>query len=244
MQIDWWTLGLQTINFLVVVWLLSRFLYRPVRRIIDEREAADRKLSEEAQARARAADKLREEYESKLAAFAEEQRKKEAALQSEMEKERDAALKDARQKADGMMSEALATLDRERENTLKKLKAEIGTLAMDLAGTALASGVTADAALRQAKSYFDGLSPQDLADLERDLSEAGAQATVVTAEQLGEAARSSWEDLLVGRFGQEVRIGFTEDPAILGGAELRFPHAVLRLSVAQRLKDAAEEMKA
>ena len=49
MQIDWWTLGLQTINFLIVIWLLSRFLYRPVRKIIEEREAADQAASDEAE---------------------------------------------------------------------------------------------------------------------------------------------------------------------------------------------------
>ena len=39
MQIDWWTLALQTINFLVLVWLLTHFLYRPVRQVIAERKA-------------------------------------------------------------------------------------------------------------------------------------------------------------------------------------------------------------
>ena len=30
MQIDWWTLGLQAVNALVLVWLLAHFLFRPV----------------------------------------------------------------------------------------------------------------------------------------------------------------------------------------------------------------------
>ena len=34
MQIDWWTLGLQTINVLILVWILSRFLFRPVADIV------------------------------------------------------------------------------------------------------------------------------------------------------------------------------------------------------------------
>ena len=46
MEIDWWTLAIQTVNFLVVVWLLSRFLYRPVRRMIEAREAAKKASGE------------------------------------------------------------------------------------------------------------------------------------------------------------------------------------------------------
>ena len=37
MQFDWWTLALQTVNFAVLVWLLHRFLYKPVLRMVDAR---------------------------------------------------------------------------------------------------------------------------------------------------------------------------------------------------------------
>ena len=39
MHLDWWTIALQTINFAVLVWLLRRFLYKPVLRLIDARKA-------------------------------------------------------------------------------------------------------------------------------------------------------------------------------------------------------------
>ncbi len=42
MRIDWSTLALQTINALVLIWLLARFLFRPVAGIIAERQKAAR----------------------------------------------------------------------------------------------------------------------------------------------------------------------------------------------------------
>src|SRR5215471_6750937 len=39
MHLDWWTIGLQTINFGILVWLLHRFLYKPVLTMIDARKA-------------------------------------------------------------------------------------------------------------------------------------------------------------------------------------------------------------
>ncbi len=44
MKIDWWTLFLQTVNFLLLVWLLQHFLYKPVRAVFEKR----RKLAEQA----------------------------------------------------------------------------------------------------------------------------------------------------------------------------------------------------
>ena len=38
MAIDWFTIGAQILNFLVLVWLLKRFLYQPVLDAIDKRE--------------------------------------------------------------------------------------------------------------------------------------------------------------------------------------------------------------
>lgn len=50
MQIDWWTLGLQTVNALVLIWLLSRFLFRPIASILADRKAAAQRLLDEAAA--------------------------------------------------------------------------------------------------------------------------------------------------------------------------------------------------
>src|SRR6202030_2840597 len=41
MLIDWFTVGAQALNFLVLVWLLKRFLYKPILNAVDAREAAD-----------------------------------------------------------------------------------------------------------------------------------------------------------------------------------------------------------
>ena len=43
MHLDWWTIGLQTVNFAILVWLLHRFLYKPVLAMIDARKAEVRR---------------------------------------------------------------------------------------------------------------------------------------------------------------------------------------------------------
>ncbi|WP_400770960.1 F0F1 ATP synthase subunit delta [Methylosinus sporium] len=50
MQIDWWTLGLQTVNALVLIWLLSHFLFRPISSILADRKATAQRLLDEAAA--------------------------------------------------------------------------------------------------------------------------------------------------------------------------------------------------
>ena len=45
MTIDWWTLGIQTVNVVILVWLLGHFFWRPVAAMIEQRRAATRKRS-------------------------------------------------------------------------------------------------------------------------------------------------------------------------------------------------------
>ncbi len=53
MTIDWWTLGIQTVNVAVLVWLLQRFFWRPVAAMIEQRRAAAQQQLAEARGQAR-----------------------------------------------------------------------------------------------------------------------------------------------------------------------------------------------
>ena len=59
MHFDWSTLALQTVNFAILVWLLHRFLYQPVLRLVDARRTEIEKQYAEAHSlEARAKDQL------------------------------------------------------------------------------------------------------------------------------------------------------------------------------------------
>ena len=68
MQIDWWTLGLQTVNALVLIWLLAHFLFRPVVDAIATRQKAAGQLLADAQAAKTAAENLPEGTRASLGA--------------------------------------------------------------------------------------------------------------------------------------------------------------------------------
>ena len=54
MEFDWTTFALEVVNFLVLVWLLKRFLYRPVLACSTRRRAeVERHMAEARDAQAR-----------------------------------------------------------------------------------------------------------------------------------------------------------------------------------------------
>jgi F-type H+-transporting ATPase subunit b len=61
MRIDWWTLSLQTVNAIVLIWLLAYFFFKPIANVIAARKASAAQLLEEAEQAKSAALLLREE---------------------------------------------------------------------------------------------------------------------------------------------------------------------------------------
>jgi ATP synthase F0 subunit b len=125
MQFDWWTFALQVINFLILAWLLQRFLYKPVRAIIAERRAlVDAKLEEAEKSKKDAEDEKKRLQEAN-AQFASEREKHLADLHKELTEEKEKVLGDARLKAQEIVEQGRAQIENERAEALKELKAQI-----------------------------------------------------------------------------------------------------------------------
>jgi F-type H+-transporting ATPase subunit b len=72
MHIDWWTLALRTVNVLILMWLLAKFLFRPVAKIVASRQDEANKLLEGAAESRRQADEARVELDRAHAGIADE----------------------------------------------------------------------------------------------------------------------------------------------------------------------------
>src|SRR5271170_4570447 len=100
MLIDWFTVCAQALNFLILVWLMKRFLYKPILHAIDEREKRIATELADAGTKKAEAQKERDEFQHKNEEF-DQQR---AALLSkaidEAKAERQRLLGEARQAAD------------------------------------------------------------------------------------------------------------------------------------------------
>src|SRR5450432_3984776 len=105
MTIDWWTLGIQTVNVLILVWLLGRFFWRPVAAMIEQRRAAARGQATAALA----------EIERTRAGFAQEREAILAAAHDAAERAREARLAEAAKEAASLEAAARGAMAKEKE---------------------------------------------------------------------------------------------------------------------------------
>ena len=106
MQIDWWTLALQAVNFLVLVWLLWRFLYRPVREVIEKRKQLAEQAFADADKQKSEAEAARQRFEEGRVGLAQERQDMLKKIHEESEVDRRNVLEEARDKADELLEAA------------------------------------------------------------------------------------------------------------------------------------------
>ena len=100
MQIDWWTLGLQAVNALVLIWLLAHFLFRPVVKAIAARQKAAGQLLTDAKATKAAAEGEREKAAAETAGLAAHRGEALKAAEAEAATAKTALLAEAQAEAD------------------------------------------------------------------------------------------------------------------------------------------------
>ena len=114
MLVDWFTVAAQALNFLVLVWLLKRLLYRPVLAAIDAREQRISVRLEEAAARETEALRARDALAAEQAAFARDRAARLSALDEEIAALRTKLTGELRDEAEAERQRLRATMDAER----------------------------------------------------------------------------------------------------------------------------------
>jgi F-type H+-transporting ATPase subunit b len=132
--VDIWKLAFQVANFLILLYLLNRFLFKPVLGRLDERSSKISKGLEDAKAAARD----REQAKAEREAAVEEARKEAQAMIARANKiaddTRNEILGKAREEAEKVAARARDEIRAEKERAMAELRGQVADLALAAAG--------------------------------------------------------------------------------------------------------------
>jgi F-type H+-transporting ATPase subunit b len=223
MLIDWFTVVAQALNFIILVWLLKRFLYKPIldavdareKRIADERADADAKKAE--------AHKERDEFLHKNEVFDQQRAALLGKATDEANAERQRLFDDARKAADALSAKRQEALQNDAQNLNQAIKRraqqEVFAIARktltDLSGTSLEERMTKLFISRL--RAIDGKAKEDFGQALKTTSEP---ALLRSAFDLPAEQRTAIQKALNEIFSAKVRIRFEAAPDLVGGIEL------------------------
>ncbi|HVU05502.1 MAG TPA: F0F1 ATP synthase subunit delta [Polyangiaceae bacterium] len=243
MLIDWFTVGAQALNFIILVWLLRRFLYGPVLAAIDARE---KKIAAElagAAAKEAEARKERDEFRRKNEEIDEERGALWKKATEDAQAERHRLLDEARRAADALSArrqEALRNDARNLDRAIgRRAQEEVFAIARkvlaDLSTTTLEERMVEVFARRVRE--LDPAAKATLADAIRKGSDPGV---VRSAFELRAEQRAAIERALNQTFSADVPVRFETAPELVGGVELAASGYKVGWSIAQYLRSLGE----
>ena len=226
MTIDWWTLGLQAVNVVILIWLLQRFFWKPVAAIIEERRmAASKALGDAETARAKAEAAL-VEIDKTRAGFAAEREKTLADAHAAAEHASAAKLAEAGQKVEALLAAGKATVAADEVAATQAWAERSSDLAVDIAkrmaarlGGSIVHGAFLDWALTTIRT-LPVTTRQAVTGSPRPLETTSATPL--------DSAEQQQAILSIGKaFGAPVQVVFKTDPSLIAGLEMRADHLAI-----------------
>jgi F-type H+-transporting ATPase subunit b len=239
LELNWSTVVLEILNFLVLVWILKRFLYQPVLDVIARRRAGIEKTLADAEARHAEAVSLQEQYEGRLAEWNRERQQAREALSRELEAERSRKL-----------AELHTDLEQEREKGRVAGAHRQADAMRRLEETALLQGTRFTTRLLQAASgpelearlvdiAIKGLTElpaERVTSLRNSYGKPLEAIRVASAFPLADDQRQRLGQALANIAGEEIPQHYEQDSALLAGLRISIGAWVLGVNLQDELK--------
>ena len=235
MRIDWWTLAFQTINVLVLIWLLSRLLFKPIAKIMADRQQAAARLLQDASAARDAARQDRDKAARESAAQDAQRLDRLSAVASEAERLKASLLAEAHAEADTLRKTAEAEVAAMKGDALRTNAERAGQFAVDIAARLLATlppSTLVEGFIAPLADAVRALPTEDRTCLGRK----GETLRMVVPRPLNDDELDRCRSALETAVGHEVSIETKVDPTLIAGLELIAPHLIVRNSFRHSLE--------
>ena len=235
MLINWFTVGAQALNFLILVGLLKHFLYKPILTAIDARETRIASEIADAAAKKTDAQKERDDFQRKNQEFDQQRAERINKATDEAKAARERMLGDAQQAADALSAKRTEALKNEAQSlnqaisrqTQREVFAVARKALADLANTSLEERL--GAVFTRRLKDLDGKAKAELAEA---IKTSRDPALVRSAFELPTEQRAVIKNALNETFSADVQVRFETAPDLVSGIELSANGKKLAWSIA------------
>jgi len=238
MLIDWFTVGAQAINFVLLVWLLKRFLYKPILNAVDTREKRIAAELAAADAKKTEALKSQAEYQLKNEQFDQQRAALLGQATQEVSVERQRLLDEARIAADVLAATRQKALRSDVEGLNQAVRSRAQQEVFAIARKALADLATTSLEERMGEAFTRRLrkmSGNAKDALAQALKTASEPALVRSAFDLPAVQRAAIQNALNESFSADVHVRFEATPELVSGIEFSANGQKIAWSIADYL---------
>jgi F-type H+-transporting ATPase subunit b len=216
--IDWFTVGAQAVNFIILVWLLKRFLYKPILNAVDAREKLIAGKLADADAKEANAQSQRDAFQKKNEAFDKQRAALLATATDEAAAEGRKLLDDARKAADALSAKRNEALRTDAHALTQSLRRRAQQEVFTIAKKTLADLADTDLDKRMAEVFtrrLRGMAGKAKVTFGKALTSSTGPALLRSAFDLPARQRAAIQKALDETFSTKVPIRFETAPSLV-----------------------------
>jgi F-type H+-transporting ATPase subunit b len=239
LELNWSTFALEIINFLVLVWILKRFLYQPVLEVIARRRAGIDQTRADAEALHQNAEQLQEQYEGRLADWDKERQQARETLSEELEAERTTRMTELQTSLEQNREKIRVAQQRQLADERRKM--EMAALAQGARFTTrlleTAAGPDVEARLVDlAITELGRLPPERIAEIREQQGRLPETIVILSAFPLASGQRQQLEQALKPLTPPNLPLEFRQSSALLAGVRVTIGAWVLDANLQAELR--------
>lgn len=236
MQFNWSTFLFQIVNFLILVFILYKVLYKPITNIIKKRRQVIAEQFAQARSEQEDAEKIKKEYNTKLMEINREQNRILTQVRQEGEAERNRLIAQAVKEAALERTKGMQSLDQDIEKRLDDLQAHIVASVTHLAKHLLQQVAGKDLDEYLGKHMVNKIRDLNKEDLHLPMNKA-VDATLFAAQELGHHMVDQFRAALHEVFGQDVDVTVRTESSMAAGFRLEIGDLVLDAGIDRQLEE-------
>lgn len=224
MLIDWFTVIAQIFNFLVLVYLLKRFLYKPIIKAMDGREQRIAGRLEEADKREEGARQELEQYEQRNRELDSQREQLVSQMKEDVESQRKELVSQARHQVDAIRTNWYEALEREKESLLQDLRERTGKHTYAVARRALKDLANVELEQHIVRVFIErlrNLDEEEQKALKESVQKSKREVTVISAFEILQETSQDIAQVLREYLSDPVDLQFETSPEVICGIELR-----------------------
>lgn len=227
------TFVLEIVNFLVLLWLLQRFLYKPVLNAIAKRQQLIQSQIDEASSKQSEARQLRQQYEQRLEEWDKEKATLRSALRAELQDERDKQLVKIRAEIENEQKRAGALVERRLQDERRKCEQSALGLAADFTAKVLRDLASPELEKKICDVFLRDLHTQigDGKHIGNGKGETPPVVEVFTVYPLITEKRSEIEKDLDNLVGSQCAYKYSRDPQLIAGIKVVIGGTILQANL-------------
>ena len=240
MEIDWFTLIAQIINFLILVFLLKHFLYGPITRAMQEREKKIANRLEEAEKERNKAEEEARSYQQKTRELDEKREKILSQARDEAGETKNRMIQEGRREVDEIKAKWLRAINREKESFLKDLRRRATAQIFHAVRAALKDLADQDLEqfiIRVFDKRLKNLDDEKRKIILEKITEENGHVDITSSFELPDKWRTRITDTIKDTFTSKIQADFKTSDDLVCGIELKVKGGKIAWNMANYLQD-------